>query len=110
MVCLASSAVCYEPSGEADGALHEATLLLQITEANNETQSDSYQELGCLLKVQRSKLSTNYENNIVAPSNKKNRRIEQNISSGWNSSSLKIVLYALEAEGVFTPPLHFETQ
>lgn len=76
MVCLASSAVCYEPSGEAGGAPHEATLLLQITEASSETQTDSYQELGCLLKVQRSKLSTNYENNIVAPSSKKNRRIE----------------------------------
>lgn len=71
MVRLASSAVCYEPSGEAGGAPHEATLLLQITEANNEPQNDSYQELGCLLKVQRSKLSTTYENNIVPPSYKK---------------------------------------
>lgn len=49
MGCLASSVVCYEPSVEAGGSLHEATLLpSQLTESSDETQRRSYQGLGGL--------------------------------------------------------------
>ncbi len=56
MVCLASSAVRYEPSGEAGGASgirHQATLLLQLTEPNNETQRRGYQEPGVFILQRR---------------------------------------------------------
>lgn len=78
VVCLAPSAVCSELSVEA-GGLHEATLLLQLTEPNNETQRRSYQGLGCLFtgsECREPKLSLNNEreHNITAAMKEKQEK------------------------------------
>lgn len=104
MVCLASSPVCYEPSGEVSVGPHEEALLPQ--ERNSEIQRRSFPEWWCLCAGAAPKLSLSTERETVANPDeslneqrkKRNRDIrpslkESSISlnaecSGWASSSV----------------------
>lgn len=93
MVCLASSPVCYEPSGEASvGPQHEEALLPQ--ERNSKIQRCSFQEWWCLCAGAAPKLSLSNERETVAnpdeSMNEQRKKRNRDIRPSLKASSISL--------------------